>query len=208
MLHKNDWRNLLLSDTLQIDKLDGHFVVLRWNKNQIELFTDQLGLRTAYYGTCNEGLCFSTRLDWVARKTGKHEINEASIGGRWLLFNQLSYESCVKGIERLGPSAHVVIKDGVVIKHESYPWLPQFGGGGDERVKMLLESFVHAATENGHAVSLGLSGGFDSRTLLAILMADRSAKFSIHSFGDPMDPDVRISESIAREFGLQRQYFH
>jgi hypothetical protein len=200
LLCKNDWKNFLASGFLKSGALDGHFVALRWDREGVEFYTDQLGLRTAYYGKCDEGICFSTRQDWVARTTGLHEINKASLGERWLLFNQLTYESCVNGIERLGPSSHVIIKNDIVIKHESRLWLPEFGNDNSDHAKSILDFFVQAAINSGRTVSLGLSGGFDSRTLLALLMASRSTIFGVHTFGEMRDPDVRISESIANEF--------
>jgi hypothetical protein len=208
LMDKSDWRALLSSGNFPADMLDGHFVALRWNADGVELFTDQLGLRTAYYGKYDAGICFSSRLDWVAQTTGRAEINLSALGGRWLLFNQMDYESCVNGIERLGPGASVFIKNGAVIRHESRPWFPEFGRGKGNRAGELLELFVRAAVDSHRTVSLGLSGGIDSRTLLAILMAERNAGFLVHTFGDPADPDVRISTRIADRFGLRRQYFN
>jgi hypothetical protein len=208
ILDKNDWNKIFSSGNIQPDTLDGHFVALRWNKDELELYTDQLGLRTAYYGKCDAGICFSTRLDWVAKTTKKHEINKSSLGGRWLLFNQLSYDSCINGIERLGPSSHVIIKSGAVIKHEDHSWISEFGHLDGSQAKSILESFVHAATNSDRTVSLGLSGGFDSRTLLSMLMDTQNANFDVHTFGEPSDPDVCISEDIARGNKLQRHYFN
>ena len=208
IINKDGWRKILSSGTPQTDNLDGHFVALRWDDEKIEFFTDQLGLRTAYYGKCNNGICFSSRLDWVAKTTGLQEINKAALGGRWLLFNQLSYDSCVNGIERLGPSSHVIIKKGSVTEQISHPWLPEFGNEIENKAKTTLEALVHVATNSNHLVSLGLSGGFDSRTLLAILMAIKDVKFCVHTFGEPFDPDVILSENIAHEFKLDRQYFN
>jgi hypothetical protein len=207
-LGKNDWKTLLSSVHIPVDSLDGHFIIVRWKKNEIEFFTDQLGFRTVYYDKCLDGICFSTRLDWVSQMTGQHEINQASLGGRWLLFNQLTYESCLNGIERLGPSAHVIIKNDSVKKHESHPWLPEFDHGNDDDAKAILNTLVRIATESNCKISLSLSGGMDSRVILALFMAAPNAKFGIHTFGELMDPDVQISQSIAQEFGLQRQYFN
>ncbi|RPI07005.1 MAG: hypothetical protein EHM64_00990 [Ignavibacteriae bacterium] len=208
ILSKKDWNIIFSSGIIQTDTLDGHFVALRWNKDELELWTDQLGLRTVYYGTCDAGICFSTRLDWVAKTTKKHDINRASLGGRWLLFNQLSYDSCVNGIERLGPSSRVVIKNGKVLKHESHPWSSEFGNQNEVQAISILESLVHAAAANGHTVSLGLSGGLDSRTLLSILLDTQNINFDVHTFGEPLDPDVRISEDLSRGYSLKRHYLN
>lgn len=202
-----DWRNIMSSDTVQTDTLDGHFIAFRWNNHGIEFFTDQLGLRTAYFGKRDDLICFSTRLDWVARVTHRNEINRSALGCRWLLFNQIGYESCVHGIERLGPSGHCVIRNNHIVKSSYRPWLPA-SGRGDFRAHDRLESLVNAAGESGRTISLGLSGGLDSRTILAILLGGRKYNFAVHTFGEPADPDVLIAQRIARIFGIQWHYFN
>ncbi|MBN1397035.1 MAG: hypothetical protein JXA06_03285 [Bacteroidetes bacterium] len=208
LMTKEDWKRVFANNTLPINSLDGHFVALRWEKDTFELYTDQLGIRTAYYGKCDEGICFSTRLDWMAKKTGFSEINQTALGGRWLLFNQLSYDSCVKGIERLGPASFVSIRNGTVTQHESRKWLPEFKNENNSKIKILLVSLIQAAINSDYTVSLGLSGGMDSRMLLAILLANAPDKFQVHTFGEEADPDVLISNRIARDFNLRCKYFN
>jgi hypothetical protein len=208
LMTKEDWKKFFANNALPINSLDGHFVALRWEKDTFELYTDQLGIRTAYYGKCDEGICFSTRLDWTAKKTGFGEINQAALGGRWLLFNQLSYDSCAQGIERLGPASFVSIRNGSVMQHESRKWLPEFNNENSSQVKILLESLVQAAINSDCTVSLGLSGGMDSRTLLAILLANAPDKFQVHTFGEEADPDVLVAKKIAGDFNLKCKYFN
>lgn len=207
-LDKDDWKELLSNDLVQTDKLDGHFVAFRWKENLFEFFTDQLGLRTAYYDEYYAGICFSTRLDWVAQVTNQNRISTAGLGSRWLLYNQLDYESCVQGIERLGPSAHLIIKNGSVIKKEDKTWLPEFRNGNGDHARIILDSLVKATTESEHDVSLALSGGFDSRTILAILLAIPDIKFKVHTYGESENPDVKVSKKIADNLGIQMQHFN
>jgi hypothetical protein len=208
LLGKSDWREILSERKPQTNKLDGHFIALRWNKEGIELFSDQLGLGTAYYSICDEAVYFSTRMDWISRATKRYDLNFASVGSRWFLFNQLSFNSCVKGIERIGPNANTVIKGNVIVTNESHPWLPEFGNDSADNAIKILESLVNASANCDNIVSLGLSGGFDSRTILAILATMNSDKFVLHTFGHPLDPDVRIAKKIAHELELKLQYFN
>jgi len=209
-LTKDDWRNLLTSKASgPVSELDGHYTAIRWSNDEIEFFTDQFELRTGYYSKCEIGYCFSSRLDWVAQLRKSNEINKAFLGGRWLLFNQLNYESGVTDIERFGPAANIIIKKGQVIKKEFKQWLPVFEKKSDTSyAKMIMESFVSLSLKTNRTLSLALSGGLDSRTLLAILLANKNSYFLVHTFGDPNDPDVQISERIAFKYGLQRQYFN
>jgi PP-loop superfamily ATP-utilizing enzyme len=209
-LKKVDWKNLLSSKSeFPASELDGHYLALRWHDNEVRFFTDQFGLRTAYYTRSEIGYCFSTRLDWLAQLRDVSEINKTFLGGRWLLFNQLNYESGVVDIERLGPAANVIIKNDRVIKREFHYWLPDFQYTSDTSyAKALLESLVFLSFKSDRNVSLALSGGLDSRTLLAIIMGERNSNFFVHTIGDPHDPDVLISDRIASHYNLRRQYFN
>jgi hypothetical protein len=105
-----DWDEILSKETPWHNSLNGHFVAIRWKQNRVECFTDELGQRTLFFGKCSEGICVSTRLDWVARTTAHSELDFLALGGKWLLFNQLTYDSCVVGIERVGPRGHAVFR--------------------------------------------------------------------------------------------------
>lgn len=61
---------------------------------------------------------------------------------------------------------------------------------------------------NGRQVSLGLSGGLDSRVLLALL-SKSGIPLRTHVYGLPDAPDVRVSTSINRKqaFGLGHRHY-
>ncbi|TVQ09464.1 MAG: hypothetical protein EA364_14010 [Balneolaceae bacterium] len=61
-------------------------------------------------------------------------------------------------------------------------------------------------TRDGRAVSLGLSGGLDSRVVLALLTKS-GIPFRAHVYGLPDVPDVRISTSISRKLGLEHRHY-
>jgi hypothetical protein len=199
-----DWKNILQRNEFDATKFDGHFVLLRWTKNKIDCFTDQLGLRTAYFATYDDGVCISTRLDWIARKTKHNEIDFASLGSRWLMFNQISYDSCVSGISRVGPNGHVVFHNGSVIKCTSRQWLPSFEKNSISEAEKILISLIKCALEQQYTPSLGLSGGFDSRLLLAMFSNEQNARFVTHTFGNQSDPDVRIARIITKSLGIEQ----
>jgi len=208
ILTRADWARLLTRESFDATSLDGHFVALRWKHDQIECFTDQLGLRAVYFCKHAGGVCISTRIDWLARTTGYAEIDFPSLGSRWLMFNQVSYDSCVVGIERLGPGGHVTFKKGSLIESSSTPWLPSFQFAATTTALDILRSFVMCALNHKRTPSLGLSGGIDSRLLLAILTSCPNQGFVSHTFGDPQDPDVRIAGRITTTMGLAHYYFN
>ena len=140
--------------------------------------------------------------DWVARTIKRAEIDFGSLGSRWLTFNQLSYESCVAGIDRLGPGGHAAFRRASQIASTNAHWLPSFEPGAPDAAVGILKRFAKCALDHRYTPTLGLSGGLDSRLLLSILLAGTKCGFVTHTFGDPEDPEVRIAESIAKQLEI------
>lgn len=208
ILTRDEWREILTREVFDVAALDGHFVALRWRSDTLECFTDQLGLRLLYFSKYDKGICISTRLDWVAQTTSHSTIDFAALGSRWLLFNQLTYDSCLQGIERLGPAGHAIFKDGEVIRSVTYdPWRPQFESQTSSHALEMLQGLVACAQTHPKTVSLGLSGGTDSRLLLALLAKNPDTTFVTHTFGNAHDPDVKIARGITATLGIAHQHF-
>ena len=70
-----------------------------------------------------------------------------------------------------------------------------------ETVLQTIETF-----RNGRPVSLGLSGGLDSRVLLALL-TNSGIPFRTHVYGLPDAPDVRVSTSISGKMGPGHRHY-
>ena len=203
----NDWRGVMLKGGPWSDSLNGHFAAIRWRGKRFELFTDELGQRELYFGKRDNHIVVSTRLDWVSQATGHAEIDFFSFGSKWLTFNQLGYGSSIVGVERLGPRGHLLVENGHSHKREATPWLPEFANGGIDQAVDTLMSLLRGAMNLKQEVSLGLSGGIDSRLLLACLLSIDRHRFMVHTFGKPLDPDVAISSRIAEKCHLNREYF-
>jgi hypothetical protein len=198
-----EWAQRLTAGEPEIDDLDGHFVAARWDPSGITLLVDVLGVRTLFYAELDSGLLFSTRLDWVARVTGGGDLDLESFGGHWLLFNQMSSRCLLRRVDRLGAGGRLRrTKDGhVTCRHRH--WLPsiEIEDPEGEVFARDLAAFVRPRMETRRRVSLGLSGGLDSRVLLALAP---STETGTHVFGPAGHPDVRIARRIARSEGYHQ----
>jgi hypothetical protein len=201
-----EWANLLSNQSFDPASIDGHFIALRWKENQIECFNDQIGLRTIFWGNLDNGLCLSTRIDWLTRTIGHAEIDFPALGSRLLICNQVSYESGICGIEKLGPGGRAIIKKGSVAEFKYKPWLPSFEPVTIHKASEILKSLVLCSLNFRYIPSLGLSGGLDSRLLLALLMSCSKDGFRIHTFGDENEFDVQIAKEITKNFNLQHKH--
>ena len=190
-----DWSDLKIED---IGALDGHFVHLRYEKEVLKIFTDTIGLRTLYWAESHGQFVFSTRLDWVAKYLGGRRIDFERIGSRWLLYNQLTYDSPVSGIQKLGPSGRLVLDHGSMTSHHT-AFTPDFSPRNTiEQYSDLVSKSLHPRMDSDLTLSLGLSGGLDSRTLLSMLLQSDRNKFQAHTFGDKQEPDVFIASRISK----------
>jgi hypothetical protein len=149
----------------------------------------------------------STHLDWLAATGNRREVDFHALGSQWLTFNQLSYVSGVKGIGRLGPGGSIHFDRGASRIHHTVPWAPEFQPEESARAIDIARSLIVCAFRSSHVPSLGLSGGIDSRLLLALLTGVRDSRFLTHTFGDREDPDVRIAGAIASSLGIVNRHF-
>ncbi|MGK9368359.1 asparagine synthase-related protein [Melioribacter sp. Ez-97] len=208
-MSSDDWKRLF-EKRADIYKLDGHFALVTWNKNNILFQTDITGLRDIYlYRLSSDTILFSTRVDWL-QKLSDAELDFQKFGSRWLLFSQITTESVFKNVIRLvaGKSA-TINRQTLEIKLNEYNWLPDSNEIAD--VELLFESELKSVTtfplfQNN--VSLSLSGGLDSRVLFSILLNTHEKKWDVHSFGLVNHPDSQIAKEISQTFGIEHRQFY
>jgi hypothetical protein len=204
-LAPTDWQTILTAPQPLLDNLDGHFVIVKWQPGQITCFADQLGLRSLYLAETRIGIVISTRLDWITRLLNSCEIDYESFSSHWLTFNQLSPDSLIKGVSKLGPGGTAVCTP-TSFRIKQKAWEPSFVSDksqGDSLTSMLI-ALTNPMIVGSFSLSLSLSGGLDSRVLLSLLVSQQRESFSLHTFGHPEDPDVRI----AKQIGQHNQIFH
>ena len=204
-LDSGDWQKILEPRIPDFSILDGHFLALRWDGDRVEFFSDQLGMRTIYFVSTDGGVVFSTRLEWVTKFRNDHELDFNEFGSQWLTFNHLSYESFIKGINRLGPGgvAHCT-PSRIAIKNKPFEF---HHVNQPVSIEDTLTAFLNPLLDQGSTLSLGLSGGLDSRLLFNLLTSGAQSRFVLHLFGNPNEPDVTIVQRIASEYRVDQIFF-
>ncbi len=204
-LSSDDWQNLLSVPKPDLSQLNGHFAIVRWDANKVEVWTDEIGLRTLYVAPTEFGYCFSSRLDWIAQATGNSEIAFDELGAQWLLTNKLTYGCLLKNVVRVGPGGYASISPASFVSHHT-PWLPVIAETTEHALLETLSSFLSPTLHEGTTLSLGLSGGFDCRVVLSLLVA-KNQPFVAHSFGSDADPDIATAKRIANMFSIPLHQF-
>ncbi|QXD15698.1 hypothetical protein GQ464_001775 [Rhodocaloribacter litoris] len=201
LLDAADWRRLLAFPAPPLDTLDGHFVAARWTEGHAELFADPLGVRTLYLTTLPDGVAFGTRPIDLARLAGG-TVDLETFGAHWLTFNLLAPLSPIRGLTRLGPGGHArCTPDRFTLSAK--PWTPLETPGDPDAFRRTLQALLRPHLPAGRTTSLGLSGGLDSRLLLALLPP---GTWQAHTFGPPDHPDVRVARRLAAAAGLPHRH--
>ncbi len=205
-LSSEDWENILSKRNPEFKNIDGHFVIVRWNEQNIEIFNDQLGLRTFYYCECLNGTAFSTRLDWLAKLIKSPELDFEAFGPRWMLYNQLTFDSFIKGIKRLPPGGRAVCNPKSVSVQTDF-WKPEISNFSSPSFENLVSAYVNPTGIKDEDISFGLSGGLDSRFLLSLFRHNKK-NVSIHNWGRSEHPDTKIARQIIDAENLNNSFTH
>ncbi len=205
-LTEDDWGQITSDEKIQ--RLNGHFVLLRWDNNEIKIFTDSLGLRDIYITRLsNSVILFSTRVDWIAKIT-KAKLNFKEFGSRWLLFNQISSKSVFENLERITAGTKVNINrlSGEVTTSK-FHWQPTFTKTNYSTLDFskTLNDFISFPLINQQKLSLSLSGGMDSRVILSYLLNGKRMDWYTHTFGDENHPDSLIAKKITSNLGVTHE---
>ena len=207
-MDKEDWRNLvdggLSKESLR--HLNGHFVVASWHGNTIRILCDRLELRRAYAVETRDCFVISPRVDWVSSMMKEKSFDLAELSTTWTLKNSLSSGSFVRNVTRIGPSGEYFVS-GQRPFHEWSHFTP------NQPVDLPIDSLVKGLAlfplKCGRKVTLGLSGGMDSRTLLAILSKERRENWQVHTCGETGNPDIPVARKLSSALQVRHlvEYF-
>jgi len=204
IMRNDDWSNLLSNEPSldEMHKINGHYAVLSWNKNRFEIFCDALELRRAYVVETEKFFLISTRLDWIVSIVPDSVLKIERLASGWSLVNSVSDECFIGNVIRVGPSGHVRIMNGK-ITHTWQHWEP--GAPEESTIAVLLKQITVLPLKDEHKITLGLSGGMDSRTLLSVLCDLPKESWQVHSCGDADNLDIKIAKRIANELNVRHE---
>ncbi len=204
-LNSSDWNEIFSKSSPELDLLNGHFAAITWQDNKLSLFIDSLGLRELYIANQDKEIVISSRLDWLCNYFGDATIDFKRFGSKWLCCNQLSLESAICSITRLGPGARAQISpDSLVLVRPRYS-LPKIESNNS--LDWLITEFATFPQRYNQHIVFCLSGGIDARALLSVLLLKPKSEFDVCIFGHPENPDVRIAKEIVKKFNLRCRYF-
>lgn len=198
---------------LQDGKFDGIFAGAAWDHHTLTFFNDRLGLRDLYYQQIRDKIIISTSPLWAACLSPRREIDFSHFGSRWLLFSQIGIRALLKGVTRLQPGEVVSVSRAAnTISTCADRWTPTVDADSNACEKFVdaLLRVLRFPADNGLDVSLGLSGGLDSRLLLSLYLRSSDIDrrlFQVHTFGNPRHPDGVVAHKISSKLNINHRIF-
>lgn len=197
LLH-SDWQNCFDEGIDPQANLNGHFAIAKWDRNQVQLITDQIGMRNIFIHRTENYTLFSTRLDWMIKLIPNPSLNWSKFGSNWLGINPFSSGCIVIGIDRLAQGGKATISASEY-SFSNTRWTPNRNSEMD--MNQALKSVSRAVLNTFSETSLGLSGGMDSRVLFATLLAKNSEQWDLYTFDNFGHPDTRVARVLNQPLG-------
>lgn len=195
---------------------DGSYALFRCDARRAELVADAAGSRTIWYVLTEETLIASTSQRAIVALLGSFELNRAVLP--WMLSSGTLGPAggWDARFEQVRPGGRVVLdRERWKLSHEAAPVLfePDFTADRDEHYERLAAAVKSACQDWSFDPSkwvLTLSGGTDSRCLLALLRDRRGLEtvtWGQSGARDEEGTDARVARDVARKLGVTNRYF-
>jgi len=210
IMKKKEWEQALKNKEKLNKKINGHYILVKWEKNNLHFISDPLGLKNLYYYTKKDEKVFSTRLDWIARFKKSCSIDFETFGSSWLSYNNLSYNPIIKDIKSIGPGGKISIINGEELQTKREEWFPSFRKCDFPEFENRLKAILNLEPFEDKILTLGLSGGLDSRTLLSLLFPVQPVNYKrtvrTVTIGEEENPDVEIANKITKNLQIPHNH--
>lgn len=170
-----------------VQRLNGNFVgaIYDDDSRELSLFTDRLGTRPLFYTELNDGIVFSTNIQSLPLHPRVNpEFDERYLGEYFALYRPFGIRTPLSGVKKTQPGSVTTAHPDGSTETVRY-WRPVYSPLDRsrtyfaERLARTLQEVVADRTERTGEYGLLLSGGSDSRLVLAALTSlDRQ----VHAF--------------------------
>lgn len=192
-----------------VKKLNGSFVfiILDLKKEKLFIFNDRYGLRPLYYffkGT----FIFSCEVKAILEYPQfKKKLKYESVID-WFNFSTILGDKTFFEDIYLLPPASIMVYDGKELsidQYWDYDYEPDYNKSEGEFIEELVSTMKNAVEtrmENDYSYGLSLSGGLDSRAILAAMDIDKRNEVIPFTFGPEDCDEAKIAKKVSKKVGL------
>lgn len=198
---------------LLLESLTGMFALLKVNSREIVVLTDPMGAQPVYKACKPDGslVAIGTDIETLALLAGRQQDFDPVSLGELLVHNQISFPfTSRKGITEFQPAAAVRISleaQKPTVK-ETVLWIPKEPGSTktDELADELVDRMRAAGLDiaaSADSIGVTLSGGLDSRAVLAVLPKD---KVTAITYVTHENYETDTAKAVATQFGCDHVF--
>ncbi len=186
---------------------DGHYCGVIWNNNKLIFFNDILEVKKLYFVEENETIIFSNKLNIISKLSSKQDFNYQELAAAWYLNFKTNSIPLIKNLNTV--SGRLIYQDGKLEKTLSHKLRPNFKSTAEtNEFDNVLEKIALTYLNSNKKLSLGLTGGLDSRLLLSYLLKETKGEWAVHTFGNNKLPDIIYSKNITDTFNIKHKIYN
>lgn len=206
-------QNLILSS---INSLNGVFTALILHKKEVTIFNDRYGFGHLFYTYNNQSFAIADDIWDIVTRENKRETDHTALIQFMAFHYALGNRTVVKEIYEILPASVYTFRppsESNYILREEY-W--SFTYSPDNSLSPESEKLVYSTLDkiisnynrnvfNDEGIAINLTGGFDSRFLLALMLRNNIPPEQIKGYCYGMDEcqDVKLSKKVARITGIE-----
>jgi len=197
-----------------IFKLKGAFNIIIWDSNEKKLTVanDRYGLRPIYYAQSKNGLYLASEVKAIlACNDVSKNVDHSAIASLFFFGFVMENKTYFESIKLLPPASLLVFKNNE-ISISNY-WDFNFADRNEgktqdyyeQKLASLLLQAIERHTKDGARITVPLSGGLDSRTILASIPKEYYPVNTV-TFGTEDMDDVKIARQLSDALGANHHY--
>jgi hypothetical protein len=209
-LGKDEWDSFSWEEN-DIQRLESHYSLLRWDGSYIQCWTDPIGLRDFLVVETGWGYVITTRLDWATQMLGEKSFHKEALATHIITGASLGQDMIVKGIKRInrGMKANITPSDCLLLQASNHKSATTIHSR-DELYNDMMKRVLLPYKEN-RRLAVALSGGIDSRTVISFLLHPQAKQYhqmwDAFTIGSPIEADVKSAVQITKEMNIRHTIY-
>jgi len=195
-------------------KLKGAFNIIIWERKEKKLtvINDRYGLRPIYYSQHNNGLYLASEVKAILTCNDvSKNVDDSAIASLFFFGFVMENKTYFESIKLLPPASLLVFKNNKISisNYWDFNFLDKKEGKPqdyyEERLGNLILQAIERHVGDGVRITVPLSGGLDSRTILASIPKEYYPVNTV-TFGTEDMDDVKIAKRVSDALGTNHHY--
>lgn len=196
--------------------LNGPFLIAIWDQTarKLILINDRMGLFPLYYGKSEHGIIFGSNIKAILMDDSLARIADLTAIAEFLTFDHMLGQRTLLSSVKLMPQASLMTFDGELLNIRPYykfQYRQQHEFKTDEMYMQELDFYFRQAIsrqmKDDKSKGLLLSGGLDSRYILAVMAEIDSQNLHTFTWSIPNSDDARFAAECARLAHSQHHFY-